>query len=80
MPRECSKSPLRPDMNITAEVVLITIPTSETQITVLPATSTGTPKRGIASHAIAPTETSRKIALKSATRIEELWLTCFDPD
>src|SRR5215471_16711966 len=66
------RSPLRPDRNISAVAVLMAMPTSETQITVLPATSIGTPKRRIASHTIAPTETRRRMALKRAARIEEL--------
>src|SRR5438132_314564 len=64
------RSPLRPDMNIKAVAVLIAIPSSETQMTVRAATSAGLLKRRRASHAMAPTETRRKIALNNAARMD----------
>ena len=64
------RSPLRPDMNVSAVTVLIAIPSRETQITVRAATSIGLLKRRRASHAIAPTETRRKIALNKAARMD----------
>jgi hypothetical protein len=57
-------------MNINAVAALIPVPRNETQITVRAATSVGTLKRRTASHAIAPTDTSKKIALNNAARIE----------
>jgi len=63
-------SPLRPDINIIAVMALIPMPSSETQMTVRAATSVGALNRRTASHAIAPTDTSRKIALNKAARIE----------
>ena len=42
-----------------------------TIITVLPATGAGSPKRWIASQAMAPTATSRNTALKRAARIDD---------
>ena len=55
---------------MSAVAVLIAMPSNETQMMVLAATAVGALNRRIASKAMAPTETSRKMALNKAARIE----------
>ena len=47
------------------------MPMAATITTVLPATGSGEANRWIASQAIAPTDIKRKMALKSAARMDE---------
>ena len=67
------RSRFRPEKNMSAVTVLMTMPIAATQTIVFPATSGGLCKRRTASQAIAPTETRRRIPLKSAARMDELF-------
>ncbi len=73
----CRKAPRRfmslprPEANSAAVTPLTTMPAAATIITVFPATSSGAPRRSIASSEIAPTVSMRKTALNRAARIDE---------
>jgi hypothetical protein len=57
-------------MKSSAVAVLIAMPISATQMTVISATGSGLPRRCTASHTMAPTASSSSPALASETRIE----------
>src|SRR5205814_8421213 len=65
-------SPLRPEAKSQAVTPLITIPTAATIMTMTHATGAGCDRRWSASQAMAPTATSRNMALNSAANMDEL--------
>jgi len=66
------RSDFRPDMNMNAVNALITTPTAATRMMVGAWASTGCRRRLTASQTIPPMATSRRRALMSAARIDDL--------
>lgn len=69
-------TPLRPDMNSNAVTPLTKTPISPRTMMVRALTGSGAARLRIVSQPTAPTVIRRKIALKSATTIDELWKPC----